>query len=91
MAIAVCTKNSNCDNDEYIKGVIEPYNKIQQLQDELEEKEAKPSRKQMLDALEMLKSVFITKRTPVEEQIDRFNQIFEETGTRELFADFEMP
>lgn len=91
MAIAVCTKNSNWDNDEYINGVIEPYNKIQQLQNELDDKGEKPSRKQMLEALEMLKSVFKTKRTPVEEQLDRFNQIFEETGTKELFTDFKMP
>lgn len=91
MAIAVCTKNSNWNNDDYQKGVIEPYNKIQQLQDELDEKGERPSRKQMLEALEMLKSVFITKRIPVEEQLDKFHQIFEETGTKELLADFKMP
>lgn len=91
MAIAICTKNFNWNKDDYRRGVIEPYNKIQQLQDELEAKGERPSRTQMLEALEMLKSVFITKRTPVEEQLVRFHQIFEETGTKELFVDFKMP
>ncbi|MDF2801846.1 MAG: malonyl CoA-acyl carrier protein transacylase [Anaerocolumna sp.] len=91
MAIAVCTKNFNWNKDDYQKGVIEPYDKIQQQQDKLDEKGEKPSKKQMLEALEMLKSVFITKRTPVEEQLERFHQIFEETGTKELFVDFKIP
>jgi len=91
MAIAVCTKNSNWDNDDYLKGVIEPYNKIQQLQDELDKKGEEPSKKQMIEALEMLKSVFMTKRTPVEEQLERFHQIFEETGKKDLLDDFKMP
>ncbi len=91
MAIAVCTKNQNWDNDEYNKGVIEPYRAIQQMQEEIEREDKEPTVEQMTKALEMLRSVFITKRTPVTEQMERFNQIFDETGTRRLFTDFNMP
>ncbi|MCX7922790.1 MAG: ACP S-malonyltransferase [Clostridia bacterium] len=91
MAIAVCTRNRNWDNDEYQSGVVEPYRKIQQMADELEREGKEPTMEQMKEALAMLKSVFTTKKTPVEEQIERFNQLFGETGTRELFADFKMP
>lgn len=90
LAIAVCTQNHNWNNDEYEKGVIQPYRKIQKLQEELEKAARKPTVEEMREALEMLRSVFATKKTPVEEQVERFNQIFTETGTKELFPDFRM-
>jgi [acyl-carrier-protein] S-malonyltransferase len=90
LAIAVCTRNQNWNNDEYQKGVVEPYHKIQQLQDELEKEGKEPTVKQMTEALTMLRSVFNTKLVPVDEQIERLNQIFEETGTRHLFPDFKL-
>jgi [acyl-carrier-protein] S-malonyltransferase len=91
LAIAVCTRNRNWNDEEYQKGVVEPYRKIQQLQDELEKDGKEPTKEQMQSALDMLRSVFVTKQTPVEEQVSRFNQVFDETGTRGLFADFKMP
>jgi len=90
MAIAVCTRNTNWDNEEYNKGVIEPYRKIRDLVEELEKNVQEPNIEQMQAALDMLKSNFITKKTPSEEQIERFNQVFDETGTRCLFPDFKM-
>jgi len=91
MAIAVCTRNRNWNNEEYQKGVSEPYKKIQQMQEEIETNGGKPTVEQMKKALEMLRSVFITKKVPIEEQIERFNQVFAETGTKQLFPDFKMP
>ncbi|MCL6589229.1 MAG: ACP S-malonyltransferase [Firmicutes bacterium] len=91
LAIVVCTRNQNWDNDEYQKGVVEPYRKIQALVDELEKENKEPTLEQMTEALEMLRLVFKTKKTPLEEQIERFNQVFNETGTRGLFPDFKMP
>jgi [acyl-carrier-protein] S-malonyltransferase len=91
MAIAVCTRNTNWDNDEYHKGVVEPYKKIQALVEDLEKSGREPAVEQMEDALEMLRSVFVTKRTPVAEQIERFSQVFGETGTKALFPGFRMP
>jgi [acyl-carrier-protein] S-malonyltransferase len=91
IAITVCTRNRNWNNDEYQKGVVEPYRKVQQMLDTLEKEDREPALEQMTEALEMLRSVFVTKKTPVEEQIERFNQVFDETGTRHLFPDFKMP
>ncbi len=39
----------------------------------------------MQEVLEMLKSIFITKRVSSSEQADRYNEIFDETETRHLF------
>ena len=89
ITIAVCTKNHNWDNDEYQKGVIEPYRRIQQMLGELEVKGEAPSIEQMKNALEMLMSVFITKKTPVGEQEVRFSQIFDETGLKGFFSGFK--
>lgn len=91
MAVAVCTRNFNWDNEEYQKGVSEPYKKIEQMQEKIEKSEQYPTVDQMEEALEMLRSVFVTKKTPVKEQVERFEQIFNETGTRHLFENFNMP
>ncbi|MCX7920712.1 MAG: ACP S-malonyltransferase [Clostridia bacterium] len=91
IAIAICTRNRNWDNDEYQKGVVEPYRNIQKMQEKLEEDGKEPSIEQMTQAIEMLRSVFITKKVSVEEQIQRFNELFDVTGTRGIFKDFEMP
>jgi [acyl-carrier-protein] S-malonyltransferase len=89
--IAVTTRNRNWDNSEYQKGVLEPYQRIQQLQAHLEKEGKEPGLDQMRAALEMLQSVFITKKVPLSEQKRRFNELFEVTGTRHLFPDFQDP
>ena len=91
IAITVCTKNRNWDNEEYNKGVVEPYRKVQKMLEILEAEDKEPTMEQMKEALDMLKSVFKTKQTPVDEQIERFSQVFNETGTHGLFPNFEMP
>jgi [acyl-carrier-protein] S-malonyltransferase len=91
MGIAVATKNNNFNNDEYEKGVIIPYRKIKTLQQELEKEGKTPTLDQMKEALAMLKSVFETKQTPKNEQIERYNQLFEDTRTKHLFLDFTYP
>jgi [acyl-carrier-protein] S-malonyltransferase len=88
LGIAVCTRNTNWDNEEYERGVIEPYKKIEQLVDELERNKQEPSLEQAKAGLEMLQSVFRTKRCPPEEQAERFQQLFAETNTGGLFPDF---
>ena len=91
ISIAVCTRNRNWNNEEYQKGVIEPYRRITDLQADLIQKNKQPSIKQMQVALDMLQSVFITKKVPVREQCDRYEDLFAVTGTRQLFPDFKMP
>lgn len=90
LAVAVCTKNNNWNDDEYVRGVELPYEKIEKMQDELDQSNLEPTVEQMQEALTMLKSVFETKKTPHEERKKRFHQIFEETGTKEVFKDFNM-
>ncbi|MCX8132082.1 MAG: ACP S-malonyltransferase [Clostridia bacterium] len=87
LAIAVCTKNNNWDNDEYQNGVIKPYKKVKQMQEDMEIAGNEPTIEQMQEALNMLKSVFATKKTPLEEQNSRFDQLFKETGLKHLFSD----
>lgn len=91
MAIAVCTRNQNFDNSEYQKGAVESYSQIEKMVETLEATGEEPSKEQLMEGLSLLKMIFKTKRTSVEEQRQRFNQIFEETNTKELFADFIMP
>lgn len=89
IAITVCTRNRNWNNDEYHRGVIEPYRKVQKIQDELDRTGLEPNMEQMKEALSMLQSVFETKMVPMEERIERYNQLFAETGTRHLFPDIQ--
>jgi len=91
MAIAVCTKNNNWNNEEYTNGVTKPYKKVQIMYEELESNGSKPSIEQMKEALLMLKSVFDTKHTELQERIERFNQIWRETGLKSLFDDMNLP
>lgn len=91
MAIAVCTKNNNWNNEEYINGVINPYKKIQAMYEELEKTDCKASVEQMKEALLMLKSVFSTKQTELQEQVERYNQLWRETGLKSLFEDMNLP
>jgi [acyl-carrier-protein] S-malonyltransferase len=88
LAAAVCTKNRNWDNEEYQKGVVQPYKAIQVMQNELEANNKMPSIEQMTEALNLLKSIFDTKKVPIEEQIERFNDILDKTKTKDLFPDF---
>lgn len=90
LAVAVCTRNYNWDDEEYQKGVIEPCQRMELLQEQLERENALPSPEQMNEALEMLKTVFATKKTPTDLQVRRFHQIFDETGTRALFQNFQI-
>jgi [acyl-carrier-protein] S-malonyltransferase len=90
-AVIVTTRNQNWDNDEYHNGVIAPYKKLQQMQAELEKTGNEPTREQGMEALAMVKTVFQTKKLPLEEQITRLEEILDMTGTWEVFTDFEMP
>lgn len=81
LAAAVATPNENEDREEFQKGVKEPYRKISHIQEELDQSGSKPSLEQMKEALELLKTVFDTKRVSKEEQDEWFHHILHETGT----------
>ncbi|SDD50773.1 [acyl-carrier-protein] S-malonyltransferase [Paenibacillus sp. CF095] len=90
LAIAVCTRNRNWNQDEYQRGVIEPYRRIQTMLAEIEQIEQTPTLEQKQAALDMLRLVFETKMTSIEEQQERFEQLFEETNSRDQFPDFQV-
>jgi|GEM_PF-14521 len=87
LAIAVCVKNNNWDNEAYQRGVIAPYKQIQRLQFEREQTAEPATREMAWAALTMLKSVLDTKLTSHDEQVRRFRQIVEETGCEDLFGE----
>lgn len=89
LAVAVATPNRNFDSDEYQKGMIEPYRRVQKMQFELEEAGAEPTVEQMREALTMLQSVFLTKKISSDEQKKRFDEILEETGTGYLLPNLQ--
>lgn len=89
MGIAVATKNNNFDSDEYRKGVIEPYNKMQRIQQMIEQEQRDANKEEMDMAIDMLLSTFKTKKTEKEEQVERFKQLFKDTGTEDVFQEFD--
>ena len=64
LAVAVCTRNHNFDDEQYRRGVIEPYNEIKALQDFLELEQRLPDRQDSMRALLLLKTILDTKGTP---------------------------
>ncbi|QOT00196.1 ACP S-malonyltransferase [Brevibacterium sp. JNUCC-42] len=89
LAVAVATPNRNFDSEEYQKGMIEPYRRVQKMQFELEEAGAEPTVEQMREALTMLQSVFLTKKISSDEQKKRFDEILEETGAGYLLPNLQ--
>ncbi|MBD3919139.1 ACP S-malonyltransferase [Paenibacillus sp. PR3] len=85
LAIAVSTRNQNWDQAEYRAGVIEPYQKVQSIQDELDQTVQAPSTEQMAEALDMLMSVFRTKRVSEAEQHMRIQQLLDQTDAAHPF------
>jgi [acyl-carrier-protein] S-malonyltransferase len=85
LAIAVSTPNANWNATEYEEGVVKPYQAAHRLQLKLDDEGRAPSNDEMSAALDMLTSVFETKRTPREERQTRYEQIMKETGTEAIF------
>lgn len=90
IAAAICTKNSNWDEQAYQKGVVEPYRKIKNLKEEILKENRQPSIEEIRQALDMLKSVLLTKMLSKEKQIECINQILEQTKVKDIFSDFEV-
>ena len=92
LRIVVCTRNRNFDNDQYEQGVVQPYNRIQKMQEQMEKEGKEASKEQMAEALAMLKTVFKTKMVPLDEQLERFEEVFSKSGRRqEEFPEFNLP
>ncbi len=88
LAMSVTTRNRNWDNDEYSEGVTKPYIRIKEIQEKLDKEGTEASIEDMKECLDLLYTIFNTKKLPINEQISRFNKIFNQTGTEHLFNDF---
>ena len=91
IAISICTKNSNWNDKEYQKGVVEPYNKVKKVKEDIVKEGRQPTINEVREAVEMLKIVFDTKKVPRDEQIVRFNEIFEISDLKESLKDLNLP
>ncbi|MBU3198526.1 ACP S-malonyltransferase [Clostridium estertheticum] len=84
---AVCTKNMNWNVEEYQKGVVEPYNKIQQIQEEYERTEQEPTIEKCKEVLSLFFLILNTKKTPKNEIERIIEEISIETGVKELIEE----
>ncbi len=88
LAIAVCTRNRNWNNEEYRKGVVEPYKQVKQMQEVIESENRMPAEEEIREALRMLTSVFNTKQVPIEEQTERFNMLSKDRSANKIITEF---
>ncbi len=88
LVAAVSTPNKNWDNEAYEKGVVKPYGRIQEIQDQYTANTIELDQGIKKEVLSLLKCIFETKMLPKEEQQEWFSQILEETGNQYLFPEF---
>lgn len=86
MAISVCTQNKNEDSEEYETKVIGSYNKLQNIKEELLEREM--SVEEMREVIDLLKDIFDGKKAEMNIQKERFNQILIETKLKQELQDY---
>ncbi|KOP68258.1 ACP S-malonyltransferase [Bacillus sp. FJAT-18019] len=84
LAIVTCLRNRNWNPAEYEQGVVLPYRGVQTLVDRLRETGEQVAEAHVLQALEMLKSVFRTKGTSPQEQQRRLERLQGEFDLRGL-------
>ncbi len=88
IAHAVCTQNSNWNNEEFKSGVIENYRKLESLSLKIQERQTAPTLEEMELGLFLLNKIFITKKINEEERYRRFKRILEETNEGMQLANF---
>ncbi|WP_338848360.1 ACP S-malonyltransferase [Massilia sp. W12] len=88
MAVAVATRNNNWDDAAYQQGVVQPYQRLQALQEEIERNAREASPEELREALDLLGKIFATKGAPMEERAWRLNQILEVSACKAQFADY---
>lgn len=88
LACAVCTPNANFNDEEYRNFVIKPYREIEKIQETIESEKRMPNFEEMKKSLELLSLIVKTKKVSSDEQKEIFNEILEETGTKDLFLNF---
>lgn len=76
LRVAVSSKNTNWNNDEYEEGVVKPYRTVKNRLLELRQKQIEPEMEDLLAAVRMVNSVLITKNILPEEIKIRLAEIF---------------
>lgn len=84
---AVCTKNSNWDNDEYKKGVVDSYKKLVSMRDAFRKSGRTPENSEIKEAARLIKTIFDTKLLPETEKRERFDEIVKAARADGLFRD----
>lgn len=72
---ATATKNLNNNSEDYQIGVVQPYRRVEAVFTELKKNGKYPSQEHVQEAVQMLDSVFKTKKVPLQEQEKRLNDI----------------
>ncbi|NBI31015.1 ACP S-malonyltransferase [Chengkuizengella marina] len=75
MTAAITTPNYNWDSNEYEKGVIQPYRKLQQLQKQWTQQEEVLDEDQLKKAFILLQQILKTKKVSSEEQLNILNHL----------------
>lgn len=88
MGAAAATRNRNFDEDEYTKGVVHPYRRLQELS-QVDKEELSDDQKRT--ALELLRTLMTTKRVPEAEQRERITSILQRTGNTDLLMTAGVP
>lgn len=84
MGLAVATKNNCTDLEKYNLGVVEPYKKLQALQNKIEDDNREATFEERKLARELLQTIFDTKAVPETEQKERFERLYLDTETEEI-------
>ncbi len=82
MGLAVATRNQCFDDAQYELGVVRPYQQLQALQEELQERE--PTTEEKRRALALLQKIFDTKQVPAEEQMHKLRRLAIDTEETEI-------
>lgn len=91
LAIAVCTPNHNSNDVEIQFGSVEAIRGLRQILDQLVQTKKQPEKKEILHSLDLLRRIFLTKKTPIDEQRDRINSLTIDENLWQYFFAEERP
>lgn len=90
LAIAVGTVNRHLDEKAYFNEVVIPYKEMEFLRDKLRDENKKLTIEEIRSAFMLLKNILANKKVSYNEQISTFQELFNETGMRDLFTEKEI-
>ncbi len=86
MGQAVATRNLCYDAQTYETEIMEPYRRLQLMEQTLEAEEREPSAQELTAARDLLLQIFRGKQVPPAEQEARLQTLYFDTGTEEFFS-----